>query len=213
MGGKTLRKTVEREGIRSQAVLNAIEVVPREHFVPEELRERAYVNAPLPIGEGQTISQPYTVAVMLELAEVEAGKRVLEVGAGSGYAAACIAEAVGESGKVVGVELREALAARARDNLDRSGYDRVRIVVGDGREGYEAEAPFDSIIVSAEAADLPEQLRDQLAEGGCLVVPVRAGFAARMVRVVRKGTTFESSEHGAFSFVPLVPQDDTTGSC
>jgi protein-L-isoaspartate(D-aspartate) O-methyltransferase len=181
-----------------------MERVPRELFVPEELRERAYVNAPLPIGEGQTISQPYTVAVMLELAEVGPGKRVLEIGAGSGYAAACIAEAVGDSGTVVGVEVRAHLAEKARRNLSNAGYKRVMIVQGDGREGYEAEAPYDAIVVSAEAAEFPDTLASQLAEGGSLVVPVRAGLAAIMQRVVRKGEDLERSEHGAFSFVPLV---------
>lgn len=204
MSGKSLRHTLEREGIRSSAVLGAIERVPRELFVPEELRERAYVNAPLPIGEGQTISQPYTVAAMLELAEVGPGKRVLEVGAGSGYAAACIAEAVGDSGTVVGVEVRAHLAEQARRNLRRAGYDHVKIVQGDGRKGYEADAPYDAIVVSAEAAEFPEKLGSQLAEEGCMVVPVRAGFAAIMQRVVRKGEDLERSEHGAFSFVPLV---------
>ncbi|MFP4300487.1 MAG: protein-L-isoaspartate(D-aspartate) O-methyltransferase [Alkalispirochaetaceae bacterium] len=204
MSGKELRHTLEAEGIRSSAVLGAIERVPRELFVPEELRDRAYVNAPLPIGEGQTISQPYTVAVMLELARVGPGKRVLEVGAGSGYAAACIAEAVGESGEIVGVEVRAHLADHARQNLRRAGYDRVRIVVGDGREGYEAGAPYDAIIVSAEATEIPEKLTDQLAEGGSLVVPVRSGSVAIMQRIVREGRELKRSEHGAFSFVPLV---------
>lgn len=204
MGGKALRKSLEREGIRSQSVLGAIERVPRELFVPEDLKDRAYVNAPLPIGEGQTVSQPYTVAVMLELAEVGPGKRVLEVGAGSGYAAACIAEALGESGSVVAVEVREGLAKMARDNLAKAGYKNVRVLQGDGREGYQEQAPYDAIIVSAEAAEVPERLQRQLADGGRLVVPVRSGFAAVMRRIVKRGESFESSEHGAFSFVPLV---------
>jgi protein-L-isoaspartate(D-aspartate) O-methyltransferase len=203
MGGKTLRLTLEREGIRSGPVLDAIERVPRELFVPSESREQAYVNAPLPIGEGQTISQPYTVAVMLELAGVGPGKKVLEVGSGSGYAAAVIAEAVGDQDQVIGVEVRSRLARLAREHLVAAGYPKVRIIVGDGREGYEEEAPYQAIIVSAEAQEVPEGLLRQLGDGGVLVVPVREGFAAVMKRVELRGGEYLESEHGVFSFVPL----------
>ena len=204
MGGKALRRTLEAEGIRSLPILDAIERVPRELFVPPESRGQAYVNAPLPIGEGQTVSQPYTVAVMLELAGVAPGKKVLEVGSGSGYAAAVIAEALGDQRMVVGLEVRASLAAGAREHLTAAGYGEVRIIVGDGRLGYEEEAPYDAIIVSAEAREVPEALRGQLAEGGNLVIPVREGFAAVMKRVRMEEGEYTESDHGAFSFVPLV---------
>lgn len=204
MGGKALRRTLESEGIRSRPILEAIERVPRELFVPPESRGQAYVNAPLPIGEGQTVSQPYTVAVMLELAGVEPGKKVLEVGSGSGYAAAVIAEAIGDQRKVIGLEVRGSLAEGARKHLAAAGYGDVRILIADGRLGYEDEAPYDAIIVSAEAQEVPETLRNQLAEGGNLVVPVREGFAAVMKRVRLTKGEYEESDHGAFSFVPLV---------
>lgn len=204
MGGKALRLALEREGIRSKPILDAIEKVPRELFVPGESRDKAYINAPLPIGEGQTVSQPYTVAAMLELAGVGPGKKVLEVGSGSGYAAAVIAEALGDQSRVVGIEVRSSLVAKAREQLAAAGYRDLRILLGDGREGYEEEAPYDAIIVSAEAREIPEPLQRQLADGGVLVVPVREGFAAVMKRIELHNGEYSESDHGAFSFVPLV---------
>lgn len=204
MGAKKLRQTLEREGIHSRAILEAVERVPRELFVPPDRRGEAYRNAPLPIGEGQTISQPYTVAFMLELAGVSKGMRCLEIGSGSGYAAALMAEVVGPSGSVTAIELLEGLAERGRENLRRAGYERVTIVTGDGRRGYEEGSPYDAILVSAEAEQVPEALPAQLAEGGRLVLPVRRGEGiALMKRIIRDARGYRESDHGGFSFVPL----------
>lgn len=204
MGERSLRHTLEEQGITSTVVLEAIERVPRELFVPPDLREQAYRNSPLPIGEGQTISQPYTVAFMVELAGVGRGANCLEIGAGSGYAAAILAEAVGPTGSVVAVELIESLARRGRDNLRRAGYESVVIHCGDGREGYPAQAPYQIILVSAAADRTPYNLLDQLAPGGRLVVPVEtaAGHAV-MKRLEKSESGLSETDHGAFSFVPL----------
>ena len=205
-----LRRVLKEQGIASQAVLDAIGTVPRELFVPEDLKGEAYVNAPLPIGEGQTVSQPYTVAYMVELAGVAPGTRVLEVGAGSGYAAAIIAEVVGDAALVTAVEVLPSLVNRARKNLSAAGYPEVRVVEGDGRRGYAAGAPYDAIVVSAEARHVPPALVEQLADEGSLVIPVReSGFAAVMQRVEKRGERTEMSTHGAFSFVPLTGSDDS----
>jgi len=178
---RRLVEKLEREGyIRSEYVKRAMLRVPRELFVPEELRHMAYEDTPLPIGYGQTISAPHIVAMMTELAELEPGMRVLEVGAGSGYHAAVIAEVVAPSdmprdrwGHVYTVERVPELAEYARRNLERAGYaDRVTVIVGDGSKGYPPAAPYDRIVVTAAAPEIPEPLIDQLKPGGRMVIPV-----------------------------------------
>ena len=178
------RRLVEkliREGyIRSERVARAMLRVPRELFVPEELRHLAYEDTPLPIGEGQTISAPHMVALMTELADLQPGMKVLEVGTGSGYHAAVLAEVVAPSdenpsrwGHVYTVERISSLAERARRNLERAGYaDRVTVVVGDGSKGLPGEARFDRIIVTAAAPEVPPPLVEQLRPGGKMVIPV-----------------------------------------
>jgi protein-L-isoaspartate(D-aspartate) O-methyltransferase len=154
--------------------------VPRELFVPEELRHLAYEDTPLPIGHGQTISAPHMVALMTELAEIEPGMKVLEVGTGSGYHAAVLAEVVAPSdeprerwGHVYTIERIPEPAERARRNLERAGYaDRVTVIVGDGSLGYPEKAPYDRIIVTAAAPDIPEPLLEQLRPGGKMVIPI-----------------------------------------
>ena len=178
---RELLEALKREGvIRSERVYKAMLRVPREEFVPEELRCYAYEDTPLPIGHGQTISAPHMVALMCEEAGLEPGQRVLEVGTGSGYHAAVIAEIVAPSdeprerwGRVVTIERIPELAERARRVLERLGYSgRVKVVVGDGSKGYPPEAPYDRIVVTAAAPQVPKPLIDQLKPGGRIVIPV-----------------------------------------
>ena len=196
-------KQLEGRGIRSPAVLAAMREVPREEFVPAELLELAYDDGPLPIGEGQTISQPYMVAYMIEALEPAGGERVLEIGTGSGYAAAVLSRVVTE---VHTVERIEALASTARERLDRLGYANVHIHVGDGSLGWPEHAPYDAIVVTAGAPQVPQPLLEQLVVGGRLVIPV--GNTPRMQTLVRVRRTGENEyrheNHFGVMFVPLI---------
>jgi protein-L-isoaspartate(D-aspartate) O-methyltransferase len=156
-------------GIRDSATLAAMRSVPRHEFVPKDQRAQAYEDIPLPIGHGQTISQPAVVALMTELIQPRAGKKVLEVGTGSGYQAAVLAQA---GCRVWTIEIFQALAKQARDRLARLGYSNVTVRHGDGYAGWPEEAPFDAIMVTAAAESVPPALVDQLARGGRLVMPV-----------------------------------------
>lgn len=158
-----------RRGIRDERVLAAIAAVPRELFVPGELRRQAYADRALPIGQGQTISQPYMVATIAAALELRGGERVLDVGTGSGYQAAVLAELAAE---VVSIERVPELAAHARETLARAGYENVEVRVGDGTLGVADRAPFDAIAVAAAAPAVPEALYEQLVSGGRVVVPV-----------------------------------------
>lgn len=176
---KRLVEQLKREGIiRSKKVEHAMLTVPREFFVPEHYRDYAYVDTPLPIGYGQTISAPHMVALMTELLNLDEGMKVLEIGTGSGYQAAVIAEIVAPKGsknpgKVISIERIPELAELAKRNLERAGYsDRVIVIVGDGTLGYPPEAPYDRIIVTAAAPDIPKPLIEQLKPGGRMVIPV-----------------------------------------
>ena len=167
-GGPELAKLMAVRGIRDERVLAALAAVPRELFVPEQFRRNAYADSALPIGSGQTISQPFMIATMLEALRLDGG-RVLEVGTGSGYQAALLAELAEE---VVTIERVAELAEEARRTLERAGYERVDVRVGDGTLGVPERAPFDGIVVAAAAPAVPGPLYDQLAPGGRLVVPV-----------------------------------------
>ena len=167
-GGPELAKLMAVRGIRDERVLAALAAVPRELFVPEQFRRNAYADSALPIGSGQTISQPFMIATMLEALRLDGG-RVLEVGTGSGYQAALLAELADE---VVTIERVAELAEEARRTLERAGYERVDVRVGDGTLGVPERAPFDGIVVAAAAPAVPGPLYDQLAPGGRLVVPV-----------------------------------------
>ena len=156
-------------GIGDSRVLDAMARVQRHEFTPEPYREQAYEDHPLPIGEGQTISQPYIVAVMLDALAVKASEKVLEIGTGSGYVTALLAELAAQ---VVSVERHVSLADAARQLLSAMGYQNVRLITGDGSSGFAEDAPYDKIIVSAAAPQLPQTLVNQLAEGGRMIVPV-----------------------------------------
>jgi protein-L-isoaspartate(D-aspartate) O-methyltransferase len=196
---------VERQlagrGIRDGRILAAFRDVPREAFVPDERAEDALGDHPLPIGCGQTISQPYIVALMLEAAELRPADRALEVGAGSGYAAALLGRLARE---VVAVERHAELARAAAERLARLGIGNVAVHAGDGSLGWPAAAPFDAILVSAGGPRVPEPLKAQLAPGGRLVMPVGPLGAQRLVRLVRKHGGFAEEDLGGVSFVPLV---------
>jgi protein-L-isoaspartate(D-aspartate) O-methyltransferase len=190
-------------GIDDPVVLAALGAVPREAFVPEHLQEFAYEDTPLPIEAGQTISQPYIVARMIALAEVKAGDKVLEVGAGSGYAAAVLGRI---ARRVYAIERNSELAARARARLKRLSYSNVEIICGDGTNGLPEQAPFDAIIVSAGAPAVPETLKRELALGGRLIIPVGPAKYQKLIRVRRKGEEdgFQKEDFGFVTFVPLI---------
>ena len=188
-------------GVTDAAVLAAMRDVPRHLFVPGDFRQDAYQDRPLPIGEGQTISQPYIVAAMSAALAPHLTSRVLEIGTGSGYQAAILARL---ARSVVTIERRASLAERATETLAALGITNVRVVVGDGSIGYPAEAPFDRILVTAGAPTVPEALKLQLAEGGRLVIPVGAAGYQRMLCIDRQGRDFTSVEGEGCVFVPLI---------
>lgn len=197
-----VERQLRRRGIDSSTLLKAFAQVPREEFVPENLREFAYEDGPLPIGEGQTISQPYIVAVMIDAADVEPGDRVLEVGAGSGYAAAILSR-VAE--KVFSIERHALLAQQAQGRLAALGYNNVTIVTGDGSLGLPEEAPFDAILVAAGGLKVPEPLKRQLKIGGRLVVPVGEEDMQSLLCVIRTGEeSWIEQDMGGVRFVPLI---------
>lgn len=190
-------------GIRDPAALEAMRQVPRERFLPPELAEFAYADAPLPIGEEQTISQPFIVALMVQALELDEDDRVLEIGAGSGYAAAALGRIARE---VYTIERHENLAERARRVLEELGYDNVHVIHGDGSRGLPEKAPFDAIVVAAGGPDVPRSLLQQLAIGGRLVIPVGSTPRAQeLIRVRRLGEReYQSEQLGPVRFVPLV---------
>lgn len=200
---KMVRQQIAGRGIRDARLLEAFRAVPRERFVPEGMSELAYEDGPLPIEAGQTISQPYIVALMIDSAGVTPGDKVLEIGAGSGYAAAVMSRI---AGSVIAVERHSELARLARERMERLGYDNVRIVEGDGTGGLPDEAPFGAILCAASGSHVPEALRRQLAIGGALVMPVGEPEAVqRLVKVTRRGAEdFDEADLGPVRFVPLI---------
>lgn len=196
---------VERQivgrGMRDEAVLAAMRAVPRSPFVPEEFRSEAHADSPLPIGEAQTISQPFVVAHMAEALDLNPTDRVLEVGSGSGYASAVLAQLADH---VFGVEHFPELAERSRETLRELHFDNVTIVCGDGTLGLPDEAPFDAIMVSAAAPETPAALFEQLAEGGRLVIPIGSRYGQQLMRFERHGDEFAARALGDVRFVPLI---------
>lgn len=201
---KMVERQLKRRGIADPRVLAAMESVPREAFVPADLGAFAYDDNPLPIAEGQTISQPYVVALMAQAARIGAGDLVLEVGTGSGYAAAVLAELASQ---VVTIERHAALAECAREALRRLGYSKVEVRQGDGSLGVPERAPYDAILVAAGAPATPESLKRQLAEGGRLVVPVSIDSHQDLLVITRRGEGFEEENLGAVRFVPLMGEE------
>jgi protein-L-isoaspartate(D-aspartate) O-methyltransferase len=200
---------IAQRGVRDARLLQAMREVPREAFVEEGFEEFAYEDGPLPIGEGQTISQPYIVALMIEAAEIDSTSRVLEVGAGSGYAAAILSRL---ADRVYAVERHESLTRSAQARLDRLGYDNVELRVGDGTHGWPEHAPFQAILVPASGPEVPESLKQQLAIGGRLVMPVESeGRGQSLRKITRTGTgTYEEENLGTVAFVPLIGEHGWT---
>lgn len=198
---RMLREHLAARGINNDQVLSAFGVIPREEFVPERYRDLAYADMPLEIGEGQTISQPYVVAFMTQLLDPQSGDTVLEIGTGSGYQAAILAKLVK---KVYTIERFESLVQGAQKALEKLGYKNVEVIVGDGSKGLPEHAPFDGIIVTAAAPEIPQPLLDQLKVGGRLVIPVGSGFSQDMVKATKTKKGLEKETYPWFAFVPLV---------
>ncbi|MFH1068101.1 MAG: protein-L-isoaspartate(D-aspartate) O-methyltransferase [Candidatus Glassbacteria bacterium] len=195
-------------GLTDRRVLGAFEAVPRHLFVPEALAGKAYINASLPIGEGQTISQPSTVARMLELLELTGREKVLEVGTGSGFQAALLAKLVE---RVFTIERIEELARRARRILDRLDIYNVNIRVGDGTLGWSRYEPYDAIVVAAAGPEPPPVLLRQLAPGGRMAIPVGSAEEARLVLIRRTADKYERTEGESCRFVPLIGKEAWPG--
>lgn len=188
--------------IREDRILKAFERVPREYFVTKEYINHAYVDEPLPILEGQTISQPTTVAIMTQALEPKKGHKILEIGTGSGYQAAILSEIVGSKGKIITVERIYPLFEYSRNKL--KDYSNVEIILGDGSKGYERDAPYDRIIVTAAAPYVPKPLFNQLKEKGILVIPVGSGiFGQDMLKIKKVNGKKKTNSLGSFVFVPL----------
>ncbi|MEI1247074.1 protein-L-isoaspartate(D-aspartate) O-methyltransferase [Rhizobium aouanii] len=205
---RMVEQHVIRRGINDRSVTMAMRTVPRELFVDPGFEEFAYEDAPLAIGQGQTISQPYIVALMIEKADLDAGDNVLEIGTGSGYAAALVSRIARH---VYTVERHEPLANQAKRRFEKLGYRNIDVRIGDGSKGWIKAAPFDAIIVSAGVPEVPSSLKEQLDLGGRLVIPVGEGEPQRLKRITRTGVSqFEEEDLGGVMFVPLIGEDAWT---
>ena len=205
-----VERQLQSRGIAEPSILEAFRVVPREAFVSADLAHLAYEDHPLPIEAKQTISQPYIVALMIQAAEIGRGETVLEVGSGSGYAAAVISRI---AAKVVGVERQHVLVKVARERMDRLGYANVEIVAGDGTLGWPDGAPYDAILAAASGSHVPKSLIDQLKPGGRIVMPLGdPGWVQTLVKLKkREDGTLQQSDLGGVRFVPLIGADGWAG--
>jgi protein-L-isoaspartate(D-aspartate) O-methyltransferase len=205
-----VERQLRRRGISESEILDAFRAVPREAFVSAEHMDVAYGDHPLPIEAGQTISQPYIVALMIQAAEISSGDVVLEVGAGSGYAAALIARI---ADRVIAIERQQQLAGVARERLRRLGYDNIQIVEGDGTRGCAEHAPFDAILAAASGSHVPQQLIAQLATGGRLVMPIgNPDGPQELIKVTKQDSGMLKQEClGGVRFVPLIGEEGWDG--
>ena len=204
MCSKMVEQQLVPRGIKDKKVLGAFRKVPRHEFVHEEYRQQAYDDYPLPIGEGQTISQPYMVALMTQCLALKGDERVLEIGTGSGYQMAILAEIVKE---VYSVERFESLIGRARQVLSELGYKNCKIKAGDGTLGWEEYAPYDGIIVTAGAPGIPESLVRQLKDKGRLVIPIGSGYGQTLTIVEKEDKTIKTTPVCGCIFVPLIGKE------
>ncbi len=201
---RMVREQIEERGVEDPDVLEAMRTVERHLFVPESAREQAYGDHPLLIGEGQTISQPYIVAFMTEALRLQSSDRVLEIGTGSGYHAAILAELCDQ---VYTIEIVESLGERSRQLLEELGYDNVHVKIGDGYQGWPEHAPFDAIIVTCSPTHVPEALQDQLAEGGRMVIPVGDTSEQELVLLQKRDGKLMEDRILPVRFVPMVDPD------
>jgi protein-L-isoaspartate(D-aspartate) O-methyltransferase len=201
---RMVREQLISRDIVDKSVLKAMSQIPREAYVGEALESRAYDDTPLPIGEGQTISQPYMVALMTQLLKLKGNEKVLEIGTGSGYQTAILAEL---SSKVFSIERSFSLSQKARKILENQGHLNILLRVGDGTIGWEEFAPYDRIIVTAGAPDVPQALLKQLAEGGSIVMPVGDRFQQDLKVVTRTKSGLETRSGGGCVFVPLIGRE------
>ena len=200
-------RDLKGRGIRDSRVLEAMGKVPRHLFVREQERRRAYEDIPLPIGEGQTISQPYIVALMTEALRLKPSDRVLEIGTGSGYQAAILAEIAKD---VFTIEIKPSLAERARSRLKELGYGNIEVRTGDGYLGWEEKAPFDAIILTAAPDHIPPRLTAQLKEGGRMVLPLgKAGSLQTLILTTKEKGELHSEQIAPVAFVPMVGESET----
>lgn len=199
MREKMVETQIQARGVKDSRVLSALRKVERHRFVPKEYLDSAYSDQPLPIGEGQTISQPYIVALMTELLELKGGEKVLEIGTGSGYQAAILAELAKE---VYSIEIVETLASMAKNRLSEMGYQNVKVKAGDGYLGWPEVAPFDVIIITCAPDHIPKPLIEQLKEGGRMVVPVGT-YAQELKKIVKRSGKIETTDVISVVFVPM----------
>ena len=199
MREKMVETQIKARGVKDPRVLSALLKVERHRFVPEEYLGSAYSDQPLPIGEGQTISQPYIVALMTELLELKGNEKVLEIGTGSGYQAAVLAELAKE---VYTIEIIEPLASKARNRLLELGYQNIKVKAGDGYLGWPEAASFDAIIITCAPDHIPQPLIEQLKEGGSMVVPV-GGYSQALRKIVKREGKIESNDVLPVIFVPM----------
>jgi len=204
---RMVKTQIEGRGIVNADVLAALQKVERHRFVPERYVSEAYSDHPLPIGEGQTISQPYIVAFMTEVLKLKRSDKVLEIGTGSGYQAAILGELCDS---VYTIEIVEVLGKQAAKLLDDLGYDNIQVMVGDGYKGWPEYAPFDAIIVTCSPTEVPKPLQEQLAEGGRMVIPVGERYAQELVLLTKRGGKLRKDHILPVRFVPMVDSTGTT---
>jgi len=205
---RMVESQIATRGIRDQRVLSAMSEIPRHLFVPHPYDKSAYEDCPLPIGNGQTISQPYIVALMTELLALQPADRVLEIGTGCGYQAAVLAAIVRQ---VTTIERIPEVAGLARKNLGAVGSGNVEVIVGDGTVGFPQNAPYNGIIITAATPSVPQPLIEQLAEGGRLVAPVGGRDIQELIRLIKKDGSITKELHGGVRFVPLIGERGWSG--
>jgi len=198
---------ISNGALKTLEIIRAFSKIDRKEFMDPKFKSRAYEDSAFPIGYGQTISQPTTVAFMIEILKPERGQKILDIGTGSGYAAAILAKIVGEKGKVITTEIIPALREKAKENLEKFKFDNIELYQTNGSQGFPKEAPFDRIISACAPEKVPESLKNQLNEKGRLVMPV-GRFVQSIVLIRRKGAAFVQKEYPGFMFVPMIKKDD-----